>query len=99
MRSFNLFQAKKLAGVGETRLRSRVNRMLLKVFSPCIMTKFNMQGKRGEKVAFMGTEISKILVPIARKTAPLEEKATDKKVEQCLASILKGAPARKAAHD
>ena len=55
------------------------------------------QGSTRQKMAFLSSEVSKILIPIARKTSPPEDKVTEDKVESCIASILKGAPARKAA--
>ena len=57
----------------------------------------SLKGLRDDKIAFLGSEVSKILIPIARKTSPPEDKVTEDKVESCIASILKGAPARKAA--
>ena len=84
------------AKVGETKLRSKCNRMLLKVFTPTIMTRMSMLGQRDNKFAFLGTEISKILIPVALKTSPPEARITEAKVEAEIASLLKTAPARKA---
>ena len=72
-------------------------RMLLKVFTPTIMTRMSMLGQRDNKFAFLGTEISKILIPVALKTSPSVARITEAKVKAEIASLLKTAPARKAA--
>ena len=71
--------------------------MLLKVFTPKIMTRISMLGQRDDKFPFMGTEISRIMIPIAQKTSPANDRVTEAKVEAEIASLLKTAPARKAA--
>ena len=86
-----------MAAVGETKLRPKCNRMLMKLYTPSMPSRISMYGQRDDKLAFMNTEVSRILINVAIKTSPAEENVTEAKVEASLASILRGAPLRKAA--
>ena len=71
--------------------------MLMKVYAPHVLSRISMHGQRDQKMAFMGSEVSKILIQVAKKTSPATERVTKANIEECVASILKGAPLRKAA--
>ena len=89
------FQMKILKRVGGHKLRNKVDRCLSKLFSPIMLTRLNMRDQRGEKTAFIDTKLAKVLVKAVLDTC--DDSVTEAHIGACLASILKGASARKAA--
>lgn len=80
--------------VGGHKTRNKVDRMLLKLFTPYMLTRLSMKGQRNDKQAFIESPIADVVITAAKHITT--NSVSESEIEECIASILKGASARKA---